>query len=369
MFTTPSLAEMDRLDTIDAMGLNDLMVFRQQRPRERRRIMDIDLSASLLGVSFGPEDHDEEVNMLLRPGLWADHFQKATSCQCKGKCMKKCPCLKKQVKCREGQCKCSISKCENRFQKAAAVNSDAYSDLESGESVTSESSGEDEAIVDEASDQSLPVESLRGICCSCEGTCKCGCPCKNADQMCSTNLCACSGQKCSKRLGASSQLAIHGEQGSTKKRKRMQPSEMKDAQSKHAESAYEYYAKEKCSSLDKEEIIKRICFMAKFSPLLWQKVDTVFRVEMEKEICDEAQGVDPFDEEQICSSRNMDWCICGHCREMQNEKEQVCCRNKELNHEHPFFDHHVLCEQSLELAMRNNADHLHYTFDPSNPAC
>lgn len=109
--------------------------------------------------------------------------------------------------------------------------------------------------------------------------------------------------------------------------------------------------------------------MAKFSPLLWQKVDTVFRVEMEKEICDEAQGVDPFDEEQICSSRNMDWCICGHCREMQNEKEQVCCRNKELNHEHPFFEHHVLCEQSLELAMRNNADHLHYPFDPSNPAC
>ena len=63
------------------------------------------------------------------------------------------------------------------------------------------------------------------------------------------------------------------------------------------------------------------------------------------------------------------WCICGQCKEMPDERQRVCCRNDHYNHEHPIFEQHILLEASLELAMRNNSDHLHYPFDPTNPGC
>eukprot|EP00795_Rhopilema_esculentum_P005772 gene5772-11055_t len=54
------------------------------------------------------------------------------------------------------------------------------------------------------------------------------------------------------------------------------------------------------------------------------------------------------------------WCVCGECTEMPLEKERVCCKNKEYGHQYPLFEHHVLFKPTLELAIRNNADHLHY---------
>lgn len=108
-----------------------------------------------------------------------------------------------------------------------------------------------------------------------------------------------------------------------------------------------------CEQLDKDALVKRLCLMAKYSPSLWQQVN---------EIVDNTL-------EPVPAENQPDWCVCGQCREMPDERQRVCCMNNGYNHEHPFFETHILLEATLELAMRNNADHLQYPFDPSNPAC
>ena len=40
----------------------------------------------------------------------------------------------------------------------------------------------------------------------------------------------------------------------------------------------------------------------------------------------------------------------------------------EKNHEHKFFENHVLTEHSLELAMQKNADFFNYPFYPKRNA-
>ena len=52
------------------------------------------------------------------------------------------------------------------------------------------------------------------------------------------------------------------------------------------------------------------------------------------------------------------WCICGQCRPMLNEKERVCCRNEQYNHEHQKKFHIVLDERTVRVAILNNADWL-----------
>ena len=103
--------------------------------------------------------------------------------------------------------------------------------------------------------------------------------------------------------------------------------------------------------------MKRLCLMAKHAPTLWKKVNGI--------VTQESDGNSETPEQDNSPS----WCVCGQCREMPKGRERVCCRNKEYSHHHPLSELHVLLEPTLELAMRNNADHLHYPFDPSNNAC
>lgn len=120
-----------------------------------------------------------------------------------------------------------------------------------------------------------------------------------------------------------------------------------------------YLLQEKCKTMSREEVIQRLCMMAKYSPLLWAKIDAM----PDKEVGDGTM------DEDTNGADTPRWCICGLCREMPDERQRICCQNATQNHEHPFFEHHILLEATLELAMRNNADHLYYPFDPSNPAC
>ena len=57
------------------------------------------------------------------------------------------------------------------------------------------------------------------------------------------------------------------------------------------------------------------------------------------------------------------------CREMPSETENVCCSNKERNHEHPDFERLIINDQTLEVAMRSNCDWSHYPFDVGKNEC
>ena len=46
------------------------------------------------------------------------------------------------------------------------------------------------------------------------------------------------------------------------------------------------------------------------------------------------------------------WCICFKCEVMPYEKENVCCKNKEKNYEHPECYHLVLDKRVLDLAVK-----------------
>ena len=90
-------------------------------------------------------------------------------------------------------------------------------------------------------------------------------------------------------------------------------------------------------------MINRLCRMAKMSLLLLKCAS-----QMSAQI---ANASTVFEESPL-------WCVCGGCSEMPIEKERVCYKNKEYGHQNPLFEHHVLFEPTLELAMHNNADHL-----------
>ena len=63
------------------------------------------------------------------------------------------------------------------------------------------------------------------------------------------------------------------------------------------------------------------------------------------------------------------WCKCGGCKDMPKQRENVCCKNDERNHEHPDFHLIVLDDTVLGVAMKNNSDLWYYTFDVNNNAC
>ena len=48
---------------------------------------------------------------------------------------------------------------------------------------------------------------------------------------------------------------------------------------------------------------------------------------------------------------------------MPYEKENVCCKNKEKNYEHPECYHLVLDKRVLDLAVKGNADWLCFNFN------
>ena len=100
--------------------------------------------------------------------------------------------------------------------------------------------------------------------------------------------------------------------------------------------------------------------MAKHSPILWNTINKI--------VSNGDEG-NTLEKEENTEKLQVPWCICGKCMEMPTERERICCQNSALNHELPFFEHHVLFEPTLVLAMRNKWDHLNYPFDPTNPTC
>ena len=52
------------------------------------------------------------------------------------------------------------------------------------------------------------------------------------------------------------------------------------------------------------------------------------------------------------------WCICGKCHREDDPEDRLCCKNNRRNHESPIFEHIVLNEHTLEVALINNADWL-----------
>eukprot|EP00795_Rhopilema_esculentum_P004988 gene4988-21946_t len=221
-------------------------------------------------------------------------------------------------------------------------NQEEYSELDSGQTLEQMSLSRD--IRPELDD------ALTHVSCNCTGSCKRNCQCKVAAVHCKENVCRCPLQKCSHRPEQNATNSNANQQLLAKRRKR--PYELQEEHQERAESAYNE-AKEQCSRLEKDDVINRVCLMAKMSPLLWKRVS-----EMSAQI-----------DMSTVSEESPLWCVCDGCRKVPLEKERVCCKNKEYGHQNPLFEHHVLFEPTLELAMRNNADHLHYPFDRSNNAC
>ena len=52
------------------------------------------------------------------------------------------------------------------------------------------------------------------------------------------------------------------------------------------------------------------------------------------------------------------WCECGKCHPEPDPEDQICCKNKLKNHEHPHFFQLCFDQQTLELALINNCDWL-----------
>eukprot|EP00795_Rhopilema_esculentum_P014921 gene14921-6060_t len=227
-------------------------------------------------------------------------------------------------------------------EKKPAYNQEEYSELDSGQTLEQMSLSRD--IRPELDD------ALTHVSCNCTGSCKRNCQFKVAAVHCKENVCRCPLQKCSHRPEQNATNSNANQQLLAKRRKR--PYELQEEHQERAESAYNE-AKEQCSRLEKDDVINRVCLMAKMSPLLWKRVS-----EMSAQI-----------DMSTVSEESPLWCVCDGCRKVPLEKERVCCKNKEYGHQNPLFEHHVLFEPTLELAMRNNADHLHYPFDRSNNAC
>ena len=56
------------------------------------------------------------------------------------------------------------------------------------------------------------------------------------------------------------------------------------------------------------------------------------------------------------SSNSLPWCICGHCRHMLLEVEEVCCRQRICITREEFFQSAVLDMGVLSIAMVNHND-------------
>ena len=103
-----------------------------------------------------------------------------------------------------------------------------------------------------------------------------------------------------------------------------------------------------------ENVVSLLSIMSELSPSTWQ---------LAKSIYERSQKVTAVLHSPKTSPP---WCICFKCEVMPNEKENVCCKNKDKNHEHPEFYHLVLDERVLDLAMKENADWLCFNFNPDD---
>ena len=113
--------------------------------------------------------------------------------------------------------------------------------------------------------------------------------------------------------------------------------------------------------MEKDAIVECLATMARFSPNLWKQVNSI--------VNGQNQGGQELEESFTDTGPTPGWCICNCCKNMGSERENICCKNSFKNHNHPLFENHILTECNLELAMRNNGDHLNCPFDPSNNAC
>ena len=94
-----------------------------------------------------------------------------------------------------------------------------------------------------------------------------------------------------------------------------------------------------------------LLILSELSPSTWDLAKSIY--EVGSELTFESSDSPPT------------WCICGKSSVMLNERENVCCKNKAKNHEHPEFHQLVLDENVLDLAMKGNADWLCYIFNPN----
>ena len=93
-----------------------------------------------------------------------------------------------------------------------------------------------------------------------------------------------------------------------------------------------------------ENVVSLLSIMSELSSSTW---------ELTKSIYERSQKVTAV---LLSPKTSPPWCICFKCEVMPNEKENVSCKNKAKNHEHPEFYHLVLDERVLDLTMKGNAD-------------
>ena len=103
--------------------------------------------------------------------------------------------------------------------------------------------------------------------------------------------------------------------------------------------------------MDTDHLRSILLILSELSPSTWNLAESIY--ELRAELTFESSDSPPA------------WCICGKCSVMLNERENVCCKNKTKNHEHPEFHQLVLDEKVLDLAMKGNADWLCYNFNPN----
>ena len=68
--------------------------------------------------------------------------------------------------------------------------------------------------------------------------------------------------------------------------------------------------------MEKDEIVEFLATMAKFSTSLWTQVNFV--------VSRENQGGQRL---ESLNDQTPEWCVCGCCKDMDNERENVCCKN------------------------------------------
>ena len=103
-----------------------------------------------------------------------------------------------------------------------------------------------------------------------------------------------------------------------------------------------------------ENVVSLLSIMPELSPSMWQLGKLIYK---------RSQKVTAV---LYSLKTSPPWCICFKYEVMPNEKEYVCCKNKEKNHEHPEFYHLILDERVLDLAMKENADCLCFNFNPGD---
>ena len=68
--------------------------------------------------------------------------------------------------------------------------------------------------------------------------------------------------------------------------------------------------------------------------LQWQNSPPSFWTQVNFFISRENQGGQQL---ESLNDQTPEWCVCGCCKDVDNEREYVCCKNAFKSHNHPFL--------------------------------